>query len=100
MFAFACCLSDTSRLEIFYLNFLFYFLTNFGVVLDLFFGVLLFVVVVLVCSLLSTLFVVIAECKFQCLFLLVLLLLLLFVGRHVLEIFRDFCHAHAKKQWS
>ena len=63
-------------------------------------GVLLFVVVVVVCSLLSTLFVVIAGCKFQCLFLLVLLLLLLFVGRHVLEIFRDFCHAHAKKQWS
>ena len=63
-------------------------------------GVLLFVVVVVVCSLLSALFVVIAGCKFQCLFLLVLLLLLLFVGRHVLEIFCDFCHAHAKKQWS
>ena len=63
-------------------------------------GVLLFVVVVVVCSLSSALFVVIAVCKFQCLFLLVLLLLLLFVGRHVLEIFRDFCHAHAKKQWS
>ena len=62
-------------------------------------GVLLFVVVV-VCSLSSALFVVIADCKFQCLFLLVLLLLLLFVGRHVLEIFCDFCHAHAKKQWS
>ena len=63
-------------------------------------GVLLFVVVVVVCSLSSALFVVIAVGKFQCLFLLVLLLLLLFVGRHVLEIFRDFCHAHAKKQWS
>ena len=63
-------------------------------------GVLLFVVVVVVCSLSSALFVVIAVCKFQCLFLLVLLLLLLFVGCHVLEIFRDFCHAHAKKQWS
>ena len=62
-------------------------------------GVLLFVVVV-ACSLSSALFVVIAVCKFQCLFLLVLLLLLLFVGRHVLEIFCDFCHAHAKKQWS
>ena len=47
-------------------------------------GVLLFVVVV-ACSLLSALFVVIAVCKFQCLFLLVLLLLLLFVGRHVLR---------------
>ena len=33
-------------------------------------GVLLFVVVVVVCSLSSALFVVIADCKFQCLFLL------------------------------
>ena len=99
MFAFACCLSDTSRLEIFYLNFLFYFLTNFGVVLDLFFGVLLFVVVVVVCSLSSALFVVIAGCKFQCLFLFCCCCCCLLVVMS-LRYFVTFVMHMQKKQWS